>query len=73
MSYPSVICYECGLKHGTRRVNQYSSWHQSKCDVCGDDAACTQPRDFGHLKDGWQNERKAAIDSQSEAAQGPSV
>jgi rRNA maturation protein Nop10 len=25
------------------------------CDVCGKKAPVTEPRDFGHLKDGWQD------------------
>lgn len=51
--YPDWICLDCGIRHG-RRTAGMSSWHMGKCDVCGKWKAVTQPRDFGHLKDGWQ-------------------
>jgi rRNA maturation protein Nop10 len=28
------------------------------CGVCGEQAMVSEPRDFGHLKDGWQKEKR---------------
>jgi len=72
MKTPSQICYDCGLKHGTRKPYSHTVWKET-CDICGGVDMVSPPRDFGHLKEGWQNERKTAIDSQSEAAQGSGV
>lgn len=57
MDYPVWICRDCGEKYGRRAVG-VATWHNDTCDICGKDAHCTQPRDFWHLKDGWQKERK---------------
>jgi hypothetical protein len=51
-SYPDWICDDCGQKYG-RRSSLNATWHHSECDVCGMAKAVTQPRDFGHLKEGW--------------------
>lgn len=55
IKYPSVICYECGCKYGKHPVN-IATWYPATCQVCWKDTTCTEPRDFGHLYDGWQNE-----------------
>lgn len=55
--YPSYICTDCGLKFGGRRKvpeSHISTMHVGDCDICGEHRAVTEPRDFGHLKDGWQ-------------------
>ena len=49
--YPSTICLDCGTKHGRHRVGM-ATWHHGTCDVCGKEADVTEPRDFGHLKEG---------------------
>ena len=51
--YPATICLECGTKHGICRVNKWATWHHGTCDICGAATHVTEPRDFGHLKDGW--------------------
>lgn len=51
-SYPQWICGDCGEKYG-RRVPTLATWHQGECEICGLTNAVTEPRDFGHLKDGW--------------------
>jgi len=51
--YPTWICEICGLKYG-RRVAKIATWHGGICGVCGDAAGVTEPRDFGHLRDGWE-------------------
>ena len=53
--YPDWICKECGRKHGKRpEGNPYgATWHIDICGVCGGDMEVTEPRDFGHLKEGW--------------------
>lgn len=60
-SYPSAICYDCGEKHG-HRVPTMATWYLETCDICGEKASCTQPRDFGHLKPGWEDARKSTAD-----------
>lgn len=53
--YPTWICFSCGNKYGKRQAG-ICTIHPGKCGVCGCEAMVTEPRDFGHLKDGWQNE-----------------
>jgi hypothetical protein len=50
--YPIWICHPCGEKHGNRTVG-VATWHKNTCDICGDEASVTEPRDYGHLKDTW--------------------
>lgn len=54
LSYPQWICVDCGEKHG-RRVPEVATWHYGKCGVCGYPRSVTEPRDFGHLRDGWNS------------------
>jgi hypothetical protein len=56
MNYPQWICHECGVKYGKKECG-VATWHQGKCDVCGKEKMVTEPRDYGHLKDGWENEK----------------
>ena len=48
-SYPKWICHDCGVEHG-RRVPEIATYHNGKCDLCGEPRAVTEPRDYGHLK-----------------------
>jgi hypothetical protein len=32
-----------------------ATWHEGECGVCGLASMVTEPRDFGHLKDGWKH------------------
>jgi len=52
--YPEWICSSCGAKHGNRMLDRVTCWHMGTCDICCITASVTEPRDFGHLKDGWQ-------------------
>lgn len=52
-SYPAWICSDCGRKHGRRECG-IATWHEDKCGVCGHTGLVTEPRDYGHLKDGWE-------------------
>jgi hypothetical protein len=49
--YPDWICRPCGFAYGrfphTYRVSTY---HQDTCGICGEFTTCTEPRDFGHLR-----------------------
>lgn len=47
-SYPTWICADCGEKYGKRNVGT-ACWHIDKCEICGEEKACTEPKDFGHL------------------------
>lgn len=50
--YPAWVCLACGTKHGRRPVG-IATWHIDECGICGETVAVTDPRDFGHLKQGW--------------------
>jgi hypothetical protein len=55
--YPEWVCYECGLKYGKHvGLDRVVSYHLNQCGVCGKVCSVTEPRDFGHLKDGWEHE-----------------
>lgn len=51
--YPDWICFDCGVKYGNREEGDATTWHDGTCGICGEEAPVTQPRDFGHLKEGW--------------------
>lgn len=55
--YPVEICADCGDKYGNRECGM-ATWSMGTCDICGRKAPTTEPRDFGHLKDGWQKEKR---------------
>lgn len=71
---PQWICNDCGEKCG-RRLLKLATWHVGECEICGLTKAVTEPRDFGHLKEGWhllvlesmalQVVRSASIDDQN--------
>lgn len=54
--YPAWVCHDCGEEYGRRNPTN-ATWHEGECDVCGYTNAVTQPRDFGHLVDGWKDHR----------------
>ena len=43
--YPKWICSLCGKKYSKKQF-QISTWHKGVCDVCGETADVTEPRDF---------------------------
>lgn len=52
--YPAWICADCGKAHGRRpEGNRYATWHPDTCGVCGREGMVTEPRDYGHLREGW--------------------
>lgn len=51
--YPAWICEDCGEEHGRRECG-IATWHPDECGICGEYAYVTEPRDYGHLKDGWE-------------------
>lgn len=55
-SYPDWVCASCGSKYGRRTSDRelISCWHTGICGVCGIEASVTEPRDFGHLRAGWE-------------------
>ena len=50
--YPAWVCVECGLKYG-RIVPKHATWHTDTCCICGAVVGVTEPRDFGGLRDDW--------------------
>jgi len=50
------------MSHGNKKCG-VATWHKNTCDICGDEASVTEPRDYGHLKDTWI---KAAVKGGSE-------
>lgn len=55
--YPVWICGKCGVKYGKKPCGT-ATWHSDTCGVCGNWRSVTEPRDFGHLKDGWEKEKQ---------------
>lgn len=55
--YPAWVCAKCGDKYGRKKPG-VATWHYDDCGVCGKHTIVTEPRDFGHLKDGWENEKE---------------
>jgi hypothetical protein len=49
--YPDWICRPCGFAYGRfPSQDRVSTYHQDTCGICGEFTACTEPRDFGHLR-----------------------
>jgi hypothetical protein len=70
---PAWCCRDCGSRYSrtaykvggvsvSTSVSRVSTYHEDPCDVCGKEAACTEPRDFGGLKPAWKNHRKESRD-----------
>jgi hypothetical protein len=50
--YPDWICRPCGWAYGRfPKQDRVSCWHEDTCGICGDVTECTEPRDFGHLRE----------------------
>jgi len=52
--YPAAICRACGEQYGDRRPKMITVY-AGICGICGARKHVTEPRDYGHLRDGWQN------------------
>ena len=52
-NYPAWICSDCGNKWGRKECG-VATWHPDTCGLCGAKTIVTEPRDYGHLKDGWE-------------------
>lgn len=52
--YPAYICEDCGRKWGRRSPSDATTWHEGVCDLCGEERPVSEPRDFGYLREGWQ-------------------
>lgn len=48
--YPTWVCTDCGVKASTKGCFKISTFHQGTCDVCEQDKAVTEPRDFYYPK-----------------------
>ena len=48
--YPHWVCLDCvfGRCRGRKNGQGVSTWHQGKCDVCGETKFVTEARDFGY-------------------------
>ena len=50
--YPDWICRPCGFAYGRfPSQDRASTYHQDTCGICGEFTTCTEPRDFGHLRE----------------------
>lgn len=57
IDYPDWICSDCGHRHGRGWPEGHcATWHIDTCGLCGQHKRVTEPRDFGHLKPGWEKE-----------------
>ena len=54
--YPAWICADCGERWGRRPAGNPhgATWHMGTCDICDEAKAVTEPRDYGHLREGWE-------------------
>jgi hypothetical protein len=53
--YPDWICPDCGKLYGRGWPKGHvGTFHNGACDLCGVQAYVTEPRDYGHLRDGWR-------------------
>lgn len=52
--YPTCICRECGELYGNQDCG-VATWYVKQCNICGETTLCTEPRDFGHLKNEWRH------------------
>ncbi len=57
IDYPKWACVECGKKHGVK-MREVSTWHYGKCDVCQSNTQVTEPRDYGHFPNWFQQEKQ---------------
>jgi hypothetical protein len=46
----SWVCVDCGLKYGRTPEGHVATYHIGKCDVCGEEKAVTEFRDYNHLR-----------------------
>jgi len=44
--YPVWVCRDCGLEASGGKCFSLSTYHVNKCDVCEQEKAVTEPRDF---------------------------
>lgn len=45
------ICAPCGARYCNGiRDGHIATWHVGRCDICANETAVTEPRDFGYLK-----------------------
>jgi hypothetical protein len=50
--YPWWICRPCGFAYGRFPCqDRVSTYHTDTCGICGEVTACSEPRDFGHLRE----------------------
>jgi len=68
--YPVWVCHPCGVKHGNKGCG-VATWHDNTCDICGNIAYVTEPRDFGHLKDTWIDAAHQSETPRTDAAAWP--
>lgn len=48
-TYPEKVCHDCGTEAvGSYKATHTSTYHEARCDVCGEVKGVTQPRDFGY-------------------------
>jgi hypothetical protein len=59
--YPVWICHPCGQRWGRRECG-VATWHEDECGVCGKTEMVTEPRDYGHLRDGWSLANENGLD-----------
>lgn len=52
--YPAWVCDGCGEKWG-RRIPTACTMHMGHCGICQNFLTVTEPRDYGHLRPGWES------------------
>jgi rRNA maturation protein Nop10 len=59
--YPVWVCRPCGQRWG-RHGCGVATWHTDVCGLCGAKTSVTEPRDYGHLRDGWESPAENNLD-----------
>ena len=52
-SYPVAICAACGEKWGIRAPTHLATNWMDYCGICNTFKPCCSARDYGGLKEGW--------------------
>lgn len=56
---PVWVCAPCGERYASGAArSRVATWHPDTCGVCGEETSCTEPRDFGYLRDDWTSHQR---------------
>jgi hypothetical protein len=53
----NLTCFDCGKKYGEPR-GYCATFHNGRCDVCGEEKSVTETRDYGYFNKTLKQNRK---------------